>query len=171
MSSPPNNPHYQDDICPSLHDADLWSLLQEIDISLPADDHNPLNRIDPTSFEHENPTMVQYSSKQTGFIGDNLTRAIVFEQEKQSNKEKGCFVGKTNLKTSERNHRIKHSQAKKTLLQHSSDQPSCSVLKKENHNAKERVRRLQLNASYLALRSLLPDARRSKVDYSSQHSH
>lgn len=35
--------------------------------------------------------------------------------------------------------------------------------KKEEHNAKEKVRRMKLNASYLALGSLLPHSRRSKV--------
>lgn len=155
MSSPPSNyPHYEgDSICPSPHDAELWSLLQEIDISLPADDHTHLDRTDPIPFELENPAMISKESLATV----------------QSSKEKGSNIGdKTSMKNSKRNRRIKHLQAKKTLLEHSSDQPSSSVLliKKENHNAKERVRRMQLNASYLALRSLLPaDARRSKVYY------
>lgn len=38
-----------------------------------------------------------------------------------------------------------------------------SGLKKLDHNAKERIRRMKLSASYLALRSLLPDSKRSKV--------
>ncbi|KAL0335222.1 UNVERIFIED_CONTAM: Transcription factor [Sesamum radiatum] len=38
--------------------------------------------------------------------------------------------------------------------------------KKLDHNAKERIRRMKLNASYLALRSLLPDSRRSKKRWS-----
>lgn len=36
-------------------------------------------------------------------------------------------------------------------------------VKKLDHNAKERIRRMKLNASYLALQALLPDSRRSKV--------
>lgn len=44
------------------------------------------------------------------------------------------------------------------------DQGRSVVAKKQNHNAKERVRRLELNASYLALGALLPDqSRKSKV--------
>lgn len=35
--------------------------------------------------------------------------------------------------------------------------------KKEEHNARERQRRLKLSHSYFSLRSLLPNARRSKV--------
>ncbi|XP_034701477.1 transcription factor bHLH160 isoform X1 [Vitis riparia] len=172
MSSPPfNNPHYEDNSCPSLHYADLWSLLQEIDISVPVDDHNSLDRMDPIMFEQENSAMVQYSSQEKGLVGDNPINPVAFDQENstmvQSSKEKGQVGGKTNLKTSERNRRIKHSQAKKTLLKHIADQQGSSVIRKENHNAKERVRRMQLNASYLALRSLLPDARRSKKRWSS----
>ena len=38
-----------------------------------------------------------------------------------------------------------------------------SSMKKLDHNAKERVRRLKLNASYLAFRSLLPESKKAKV--------
>lgn len=41
--------------------------------------------------------------------------------------------------------------------------------KKLDHNAKERIRRMKLNASFLALRALLPDSRRSKVTISFIH--
>ncbi|KAL3538546.1 hypothetical protein ACH5RR_001912 [Cinchona calisaya] len=41
-----------------------------------------------------------------------------------------------------------------------------SATKKLEHNARERIRRLRLNASYLALRALLPDSRRSKKRWS-----
>lgn len=44
-----------------------------------------------------------------------------------------------------------------------------SMGKKLNHNAKERIRRRKLTASYFALRSLLPNCRRSKVE-TSRHS-
>ena len=40
-----------------------------------------------------------------------------------------------------------------------------STSKKLDHNAKEKVRRLKLNETYLTLRSLLPDSRRAKVLY------
>ncbi|XP_042018852.1 transcription factor bHLH160-like [Salvia splendens] len=39
-------------------------------------------------------------------------------------------------------------------------------VKKLDHNAKERIRRMKLNASYLALQALLPDSRRSKKKWS-----
>jgi len=38
-----------------------------------------------------------------------------------------------------------------------------SSMKKLDHNAKERVRRLKLNASYLEFRSLLPESKKAKV--------
>ncbi|KAF8411763.1 hypothetical protein HHK36_004321 [Tetracentron sinense] len=54
------------------------------------------------------------------------------------------------------------------LLQESSTSPPIdgSIVKKLNHNARERIRRMKLNDSYLALQSLLPDSRRSKKKWS-----
>ncbi|KAK4777627.1 hypothetical protein SAY87_017814 [Trapa incisa] len=46
------------------------------------------------------------------------------------------------------------------------DCEESSVVKKQDHNAKERVRRMKLNASYLALGELLPPSRRSKKRWS-----
>lgn len=40
---------------------------------------------------------------------------------------------------------------------------STSVAKKQDHNAKERIRRMKINASFLALRALLPHSTTSKV--------
>lgn len=44
------------------------------------------------------------------------------------------------------------------------------VAKKLDHNAKERIRRMKINASFLALRALLPDSTRSKVHAKYIHS-
>lgn len=168
MSSPPfSDTHYEDCSFPSLPDADLWSLLQEIDVSAPVDDQNPLDPTNPKIIEQENSAKVLFSRKEKVF-GDNPVNAVLFDEENsstlQSRTEKKWAGDNTNLSTtSERNRRIKHSQAKKALLQHSSNQPGSSVINKQKHNAKERVRRMQVNASYLALLSLLPDGRRSKV--------
>ncbi|KAL0422281.1 UNVERIFIED_CONTAM: Transcription factor [Sesamum latifolium] len=52
------------------------------------------------------------------------------------------------------------------IEQSAEEGPSDVVAKKLDHNAKERIRRMKLNASYLALRSLLPDSRRSKKRWS-----
>ncbi|PSS29157.1 Transcription factor bHLH100 like [Actinidia chinensis var. chinensis] len=68
-------------------------------------------------------------------------------------------------KTRERHRRIKYLQTEKMAVQHSAEEGS-NAKKKLDHNAKERVRRMKLNASYLALRSLLPNARRSKKKWS-----
>lgn len=43
------------------------------------------------------------------------------------------------------------------------EEGSSGGLKKLDHNEKERIRRMKLNASYLALRSLLPHSTKSKV--------
>ncbi|KAK4438299.1 Transcription factor [Sesamum alatum] len=52
------------------------------------------------------------------------------------------------------------------MEQISAEEGPSEVAKKLDHNAKERIRRMKLNASYLALRSLLPDSRRSKKRWS-----
>ncbi|CAO2826661.1 unnamed protein product [Amaranthus hypochondriacus] len=44
-----------------------------------------------------------------------------------------------------------------------------STSKKLDHNAKEKVRRLKLNETYLTLRSLLPDSRRAKKKWSAPY--
>lgn len=44
-----------------------------------------------------------------------------------------------------------------------------SSMKKLDHNAKERVRRLKLNASYLAFRSLLPESKKAKEKWSAPY--
>ncbi|XP_057809252.1 transcription factor bHLH160 isoform X2 [Salvia miltiorrhiza] len=46
------------------------------------------------------------------------------------------------------------------------DESAEEGVKKLDHNAKERIRRMKLNASYLALRALLPDSTRSKKKWS-----
>ncbi|KAK6136504.1 hypothetical protein DH2020_029740 [Rehmannia glutinosa] len=51
-------------------------------------------------------------------------------------------------------------------LQSTAEEEGPSNPKKLDHNAKERIRRMKLNASYLALRALLPDSRRSKKRWS-----
>ncbi|KAG8368789.1 hypothetical protein BUALT_Bualt15G0083300 [Buddleja alternifolia] len=49
------------------------------------------------------------------------------------------------------------------------EEGTSSIAKKLDHNAKERIRRMKINASYLALRALLPDSRRSKVQLEPCH--
>ncbi|XP_010243481.1 PREDICTED: transcription factor bHLH101-like [Nelumbo nucifera] len=60
--------------------------------------------------------------------------------------------------------RQRRFQTGKSVVQPGADEEL--VVKKLDHNAKERVRRMKLNSSYLALRSLLPDSRRSKKKWS-----
>lgn len=73
-------------------------------------------------------------------------------------------------KMSERQRRVNELLAEKESSSAAMELGSSSAAhnnnnnKKLQHNAKERIRRMRLNASYLALRALLPDiSRRSKV--------
>lgn len=68
-------------------------------------------------------------------------------------------ISSLNSKTRKKNSKINNENG--AIEQSAEEGPS--VAKKLDHNAKERIRRMKLNASYLALRALLPDSRRSKV--------
>ncbi|GFP99205.1 transcription factor bhlh100 [Phtheirospermum japonicum] len=57
-------------------------------------------------------------------------------------------------------------RSKSNIKENADEKEGPSNPKKLNHNAKERIRRMKLNASYLALRALLPDTRRSKKRWS-----
>lgn len=70
--------------------------------------------------------------------------------------------GLNSKRTRERNHGLKRRQPRKKVVEPNAEEGSAS--KKQDHNAKERVRRKNLNSSYLALGSLLPDSQRSKVE-------
>lgn len=70
--------------------------------------------------------------------------------------------GLNSKRTRERNHGLKRIQPRKKVVEPNAEEGSAS--KKQDHNAKERVRRKNLNSSYLALGSLLPDSQRSKVE-------
>ncbi|KAL0365049.1 UNVERIFIED_CONTAM: Transcription factor [Sesamum angustifolium] len=65
---------------------------------------------------------------------------------------------------------IRNNNERSTIagMEQSAEEGPSDVVanKKLDHNAKERIRRMKLNASYLALRSLLPDSRRSKKRWS-----
>ncbi|KAK3185183.1 hypothetical protein Dsin_032469 [Dipteronia sinensis] len=56
-------------------------------------------------------------------------------------------------KIKESNHKLQRLQSAKRAVQ---------ISKKQEHNAKEKIRRMKLNATYLALGALLPDHRRTK---------
>ncbi|XP_050217257.1 transcription factor bHLH160-like [Mercurialis annua] len=63
-------------------------------------------------------------------------------------------------KTKEINHRFRLLMTEKMATNSNEEEGSTS--KKEEHNAKEKLRRMKLNASYLALGSLLPNSATSK---------
>ncbi|KAK0603291.1 hypothetical protein LWI29_003423 [Acer saccharum] len=62
-------------------------------------------------------------------------------------------------KTKERNHKLKRSQSAKRDVQPTGE---GQFSKKQEYNAKEKIRRMNLNATYLALGALPPDLRRTK---------
>ncbi len=75
------------------------------------------------------------------------------------------IVGKVvnSKSTRERNNGFKRKQPRKKVVETNGEEGLA--VKKQDHNAKERVRRKNLNASYLALGSMLPaDSRRTKVE-------
>ncbi|KAK1568363.1 hypothetical protein Q3G72_023598 [Acer saccharum] len=64
-------------------------------------------------------------------------------------------------KTKERNHKLQRLQSAKRAVQPNGEELG-QISKKQEHNAKEKNRRMKLNATYLALGALLPDHRRTK---------
>ncbi|XP_015581095.2 uncharacterized protein LOC8260082 isoform X2 [Ricinus communis] len=90
----------------------------------------------------------------TSAIGDQENTSL-----DKSNKEKG-LRGKRVIKKKEIKHRFRRILTEKLMVQPNAEEGSTS--KKQQHNAKEKVRRMKLNASYLALGSLLSNSRRSK---------
>ncbi|KAL7157306.1 hypothetical protein ABFS83_02G069000 [Erythranthe nasuta] len=73
---------------------------------------------------------------------------------------------KTTRKIRKRKSSNNNDNQNATMVEDSADDQETSVAKKLHHNAKERIRRMKVNASYLALRSLMPDSRRSKKRWS-----
>ncbi|KAL7119554.1 hypothetical protein ACP275_02G070100 [Erythranthe tilingii] len=73
---------------------------------------------------------------------------------------------KTTRKKRRKNSSSTNDNQNATMVEDSADDQETSIAKKLHHNAKERIRRMKVNASYLALRSLMPDSRRSKKRWS-----
>lgn len=79
--------------------------------------------------------------------------------------------GKNKFKTKKTNSKSRNNSSRLFSNEIESAEEGQSGVKKLDHNAKERIRRMKLNASYLALRALLPDSRRSKVTINVLQSH
>ncbi|KAH6826653.1 hypothetical protein C2S53_017032, partial [Perilla frutescens var. hirtella] len=79
--------------------------------------------------------------------------------------QRNTASAKNKLKTTKTKSRSKINNENVAILEQSAEE-GPSGLKKLDHNAKERIRRMKLNASFLALRALLPDSRRSKKKWS-----
>ncbi|KAL5854620.1 hypothetical protein ACOSQ4_004422 [Xanthoceras sorbifolium] len=79
--------------------------------------------------------------------------------------DKGLLGKKFTAKTKEiGNHKLKKrlQSAKRAVQVQSNGDQQGQISKKQEHNAKEKLRRMKLNATYLALGALLPDHRRTK---------
>ncbi|KAH7575736.1 hypothetical protein JRO89_XS02G0205700 [Xanthoceras sorbifolium] len=79
--------------------------------------------------------------------------------------DKGLLGKKFTAKTKEiENHKLKKrlQSAKRAVQVQSNGDQQGQISKKQEHNAKEKLRRMKLNATYLALGALLPDHRRTK---------
>lgn len=118
-------------------DHDSWSLYQEIlqSASPPYQSINP----DPINSNHKDHEQ-QHSEIAAGVAAEN------------------------GLNLMKRNRKTKNSGENATeQISAEEEEEEGTSYKKMDHNAKERIRRMKLNASYLALRALMPDSRRSKV--------
>ncbi|XVE49086.1 hypothetical protein DITRI_Ditri01bG0053800 [Diplodiscus trichospermus] len=104
--------------------------------------------------------------EKTRDINDQTDCSLVPEQESSAAAEPSCGKGlniakRVSTKTRGRNYRLKHVlQTENKEVQ--ADKGEGSTVKKQEHNAKERMRRMKLHASYLSLEALLPDSGRSK---------
>ncbi|KAJ4717153.1 transcription factor ORG2-like [Melia azedarach] len=103
--------------------------------------------------------------------GNSLSKCFeVVDQEMQSLTASASInnLGKRfKGKTREKNHRISRFKSKRRQISkiaevNEEEDEEKQISKKEEHNAREKVRRMKLNASYLALGALLPDSRRKK---------
>ena len=138
--------------------------LQENVLNFHKDDNFSTINIDPSSNPWPFPQEINVDHD-TNF---GLDSSIFLDQEllvlAESSTDK-VIVGKgvNSKSTRERNNGFKRKQPRKKVVETNGEEGS--VVKKQDHNAKERVRRKNLNASYLALGSMLPlDSRRSKVE-------
>ncbi|KAG8368790.1 hypothetical protein BUALT_Bualt15G0083400 [Buddleja alternifolia] len=82
--------------------------------------------------------------------------------------DRGLKLMKISTKTRKKKNSIKVINNENAALlmaqsvEEEEEEGTSSIAKKLDHNAKERIRRMKINASYLALRVLLPDSRRYK---------
>ncbi|KAI9177440.1 hypothetical protein LWI28_015308 [Acer negundo] len=81
--------------------------------------------------------------------------SIITEQAEASPAQATPIIDKGLL----RNHKSKRLQSRRKAVHPNGE---GQISKKEEHNAKEKIRRMKLNATYLALGALLPDHRRTK---------
>ncbi|KAB5563737.1 hypothetical protein DKX38_003791 [Salix brachista] len=154
-----------------------------------------ISELDPVMllFEQENPEVLPRNeiSEDGGFM-DGGSNAITCQKETslscplessdklepimQDSSEPGTFPEQENqlsVSSSKSGKRVRKGEINqyrfKLQMEKMESQPHMeggSTSKKQQHNAKEKVRRMELNASYSALASLLPNSQRSKKKWS-----
>ncbi|XP_073128724.1 transcription factor bHLH160 [Henckelia pumila] len=103
-------------------------------------------------------------TKSSEAVFEDRQKNLARKQEGTSGKGlKRKRISNPNSKKTKRKSKSSNGQEAATLID---AQEETSVAKKMDHNAKERIRRMKINASFLALRALLPDSRRSKKRWS-----
>ncbi|EYU26529.1 hypothetical protein MIMGU_mgv1a019680mg [Erythranthe guttata] len=142
ISDPYNNNNIEEflnplDEIPNLGGDGSWSLYQEI-----LQSQTIINNV-----EGQHSVAPQLSEKGSKIISNDINI--------NSN-------SKTTRKIRKRKISDNNDNQNATTVEDSADDQETSIAKKLHHNAKERIRRMKVNASYLALRSLMPDSRRSK---------
>ncbi|KAL8061142.1 hypothetical protein ABFX02_02G069000 [Erythranthe guttata] len=146
ISDPYNNNNIEEflnplDEIPNLGGDGSWSLYQEI-----LQSQTIINNV-----EGQHSVAPQLSEKGSKIISNDINI--------NSN-------SKTTRKIRKRKISDNNDNQNATTVEDSADDQETSIAKKLHHNAKERIRRMKVNASYLALRSLMPDSRRSKKRWS-----
>ncbi|KAL0357161.1 UNVERIFIED_CONTAM: Transcription factor [Sesamum calycinum] len=152
---------------------DSWPLYQEIlrQTSAPAD------RDETVNMEIHSSNQIDHDEAATIIMMNSAAAVDHVHDEQQPTLDKGLELMKIRLNPKysktrrSRSCRLIRNNNERSIIagmeQSAEEGPSDVVAnKKLDHNAKERIRRMKLNASYLALRSLLPDSRRSKKRWS-----
>ncbi|KAL5789741.1 hypothetical protein ACOSQ2_004629 [Xanthoceras sorbifolium] len=124
---------------------DSWSLLEEGSKSLNIENHENSGLFDSRMLADQ---QAELSPVQATLISI----------------DKGLLGKKFSAKTKEKNHKLKKQlqSAKLAVQVQSNGDQQGKISKKQEHNAKEKIRRMKLNDTYLALGALLPDHRRTK---------
>ncbi|KAK4743271.1 hypothetical protein SAY87_001272 [Trapa incisa] len=164
-SPPPGIIPSLEETTPFLNDSsiedlgDLWPLLDDQESLVTQPTPSSIDLIGAQSLERQDTTLLAEPS----FLGHGLLFAetTVGDGLMEREENAGCPAREAEEGPSWRTRTRGREPDKQGM-----DGEESSVVKKQDHNAKERVRRKKLNASCLALGELLPPSRRSKKRWS-----